>query len=240
MRAEKKFPRDVSVYRVAIDGPAGAGKSTVAKAVAAQLAIEYIDTGAMYRAVGLKLLAEGIGTDPADEKRRARVLAETEIDFAGGRVYLDGRDVSGDIRTDEISRMASACSALPAVREKLVALQRAMGERKSVLMDGRDIGSNVFPGAEFKFFLTASPEERARRRFLELREKGADVSFEGVLADIERRDYDDSHRALHPLMRADGAHEIDSTDMSAAEVTELVLLIIRGAGTAAEQKNGDF
>jgi cytidylate kinase len=221
-----------AVCRVAIDGPAGAGKSTVAKAVAARLAIEYIDTGAMYRAVGLKLLAEGIGTGPEDETRRARMLADTEIDFAEGRIYLDGRDVSGEIRTDEISRMASACSALPAVREKLVALQRAMGERKSVLMDGRDIGSNVFPSAEFKFFLTASPQERARRRFLELRERGESVSFERVLADIEQRDYDDSHRALHPLVQADGARAIDSTDMTADEVTELVLGIIRDARAA--------
>ncbi|MDR2355723.1 MAG: (d)CMP kinase [Clostridiales Family XIII bacterium] len=232
MSAQKNVPGGAVVCRVAIDGPAGAGKSTVAKAVAARLAIEYIDTGAMYRAVGLKLLAEGIGTGPADAERRARMLAETEIDFTDGRVYLDGRDVSGDIRTDEISRMASACSALPAVREKLVALQRAMGERKSVLMDGRDIGSNVFPNAEFKFFLTAAPRERARRRFLELQKKDARISFERVLADIEQRDYDDSHRALHPLVRADGAHEIDSTDMCADEVTELVLGIIRGGPLA--------
>jgi cytidylate kinase len=221
--------QSLSLYRVAIDGPAGAGKSTVAKAVAARLAIEYIDTGAMYRAVGLKLLAEGIGTDAADAARRARMLSATEIDFADGRIYLDGRDVSGDIRTDEISRTASACSALPEVREKLVALQRVMGARKSVLMDGRDIGSNVFPNAEFKFFLTASPRERARRRFLELRERGEDVLFEGVLADIERRDYDDSHRALNPLVKAEDAHEIDSTDMNADEVTELVLGMILGA-----------
>ncbi|MDR2131866.1 MAG: (d)CMP kinase [Clostridiales Family XIII bacterium] len=218
-----------AVYRVAIDGPAGAGKSTVAKAVAARLSIEYIDTGAMYRAVGLKLLAAGVGTDAADAERRARLLAETEIDFADGRIYLDGRDVSGEIRTDEISRMASACSALREVREKLVALQRAMGARKSVLMDGRDIGSNVFPSAEFKFFLTASPRERARRRFLELRDKDENARFERVLADIERRDYDDSHRDLNPLVRAADATEIDSTDMSADEVTELVLGMIREA-----------
>jgi cytidylate kinase len=211
---------------VAIDGPAGAGKSTVAKAVAARLSIEYIDTGAMYRAVGLKLLAEGIGTGPADAERRARMLSETEIDFSGGRVCLDGRDVSGDIRTDEISRMASESSALPEVREKLVALQRAMGERKSVLMDGRDIGSNVFPNAEFKFFLTASPRERARRRFCELRVKDETVEFEQVLADIERRDYNDSHRALHPLTKTDDACEIDSTEIGADEVTEMILRII--------------
>ncbi|MDR1574011.1 MAG: (d)CMP kinase [Clostridiales Family XIII bacterium] len=222
------------VYRVAIDGPAGAGKSTVAKAVAARLSIEYIDTGAMYRAVGLKLLAEGIGPGSADAQRRARMLSETEIDFAGGRVYLDGRDVSDDIRTDEVSRMASESSALPEVREKLVALQRAMGARKSVLMDGRDIGSNVFPNAEFKFFLTASPRERARRRFLELRAKDEGVDFERVLADIEQRDYNDSHRALHPLVKADGAREIDSTRISADEVTEMILEIIR---TRAPEKH---
>jgi cytidylate kinase len=228
--------RGGSVYRVAIDGPAGAGKSTVAKAVAARLSIEYIDTGAMYRAVGLKLLAEGIGTGSADAERRARMLSETEIDFSGGRIYLDGRDVSGDIRTDEISRMASESSALPEVREKLVALQRIMGERKSVLMDGRDIGSNVFPNAEFKFFLTASPRERARRRFFELRAKDKSVVFEQVLADIERRDYNDSHRALHPLAKADDAREIDSTEISADEVTEMILGIILARTTEEQLK----
>jgi cytidylate kinase len=118
----------------------------------------------------------------------------------------------------------------------LVALQRTRGARKNVLLDGRDIGSNVFPGAEFKFFLTASPEERARRRFLELQGKGEDVRFDRVLADIERRDYDDSHRALHPLVKADGAIEIDSTDMSADEVTKLVLGIILGARSAETER----
>jgi cytidylate kinase len=180
------------------------------------------------------MLAEGIGADPADAEKRARMLSETEIDFVGGRILLDGRDVSGDIRTDEISRMASESSALPEVREKLVALQRIMGARKSVLMDGRDIGSNVFPNAEFKFFLTASPRERARRRFLELRARGEDVDFEGVLADIEQRDYNDSHRPLHPLVKADDALEIDSTKISADEVTELILGVIRARSGEAE------
>jgi cytidylate kinase len=226
MSASDKTVRG-GLYRVAIDGPAGAGKSTVAKAVAERLSIEYIDTGAMYRAVGLKMLAEGIGTGTADAERRARMLSETEIDFANGRIYLDGRDVSGDIRTEEISKMASESSALPEVREKLVALQRAMGERKNVLMDGRDIGSNVFPDAEFKFFLTASPRERARRRCFDLRQKDETVEFENVLKDIEQRDHNDSHRALHPLAKADDALEIDSTNISANEVTEMILGIIR-------------
>jgi cytidylate kinase len=221
--------KNESVYQVAIDGPAGAGKSTVAKAVAARLSIEYIDTGAMYRAVGLKMLAEGIGTEPQDTDRLAAMLSKTGIDFAGGRVYLDGRDVSGDIRTDEVSKTASACSALPAVREKLVALQRAMGEKKSVLMDGRDIGNNVFTRARFKFFLTASPTERAHRRYLEFQAKNTPVSFDRVLADIEQRDYNDSHRALHPLVKAADALEIDSTDMTAEEVTEMILGIIRSS-----------
>jgi cytidylate kinase len=224
-----------AAYQVAIDGPAGAGKSTVAKAVAARLSFEYIDTGAMYRAVALKLLAEGIGTGSEDTERLKRVLSETEIDFKAGRIFLDGRDISGDIRTDEISKMASDCSALPVVREKLVALQRSMGVKKNVLMDGRDIGSNVFPAARFKFFLTASPEERARRRCLDLRARGEDISQERVLEDIARRDYNDSHRALNPLAKSSDAHEIDSTYMTAEEVTETILAVIRAADASARE-----
>ncbi|MDR2771661.1 MAG: (d)CMP kinase [Clostridiales Family XIII bacterium] len=236
MSARENAARVGAVCRVAIDGPAGAGKSTVAKAVASRLSALYIDTGAMYRAVGLKMLAEGIGTGPEDAERLAHMLAETEIDFADGRICLDGRDVSGDIRTDAISRMASECSALPSVRQKLVALQRAMGERRSVLMDGRDIGSNVFPDAEFKFFLTASPQERAHRRFLELQKRDENVSLARVLEDIEQRDYNDSHRALHPLVKTADAYEIDSTNMSAEEVTERVLAVILGARTAEAER----
>jgi cytidylate kinase len=228
--------RDASaVCQIAIDGPAGAGKSTVAKAVAARLSVEYIDTGAMYRAVGFKLLAEGVGTGAGDAERIGRVLSETEIDFADGRIYLDGRDVSGDIRTDAVSKAASDCSALPVVREKLVALQRGMGVKKSVLMDGRDIGSNVFPSARFKFFLTASHEERARRRYLELRAKGGDISLERVREDIARRDYNDSHRELNPLAKAEDAYEIDSTHMTAEEVTDMIIGIITGARADARE-----
>jgi cytidylate kinase len=233
MNASAEFTRGEAIYQVAIDGPAGAGKSTVAKAVAERLSVEYIDTGAMYRAVALKLITEGIGLGREDAKRLGRALAETEIDFTGGSIYLDGRDVSGDIRTDKISKMASDCSALPVVREKLVALQRSMGVKKSVLMDGRDIGSNVFPEARFKFFLTASPAERARRRYLELRARGEDISRERVFEDIERRDYNDSHRALNPLVKSLDAREIDSTHMTVDEVTDIMLSVILGEGAPA-------
>jgi cytidylate kinase len=216
------------VFQIAIDGPSGAGKSTIAKAVAARLSMEYIDTGAMYRAVAYKMLEEGIGTGGGDAARLRAMLACTDVDFSGGRICLDGRDVSGEIRNSEIAEMASACSALPAVREKLVALQREMGKKKSVVMDGRDIGSNVFPDARFKFYLTAAPEERAHRRHLELLEKGEGVTPEKVLADIMKRDHDDSHRKLNPLTKTADAMEIDSTEMCASEVTDVILKKIRG------------
>ena len=171
------------IYRIAIDGPSGAGKSTIAKAVAKALDIDYIDTGAMYRAIGYKIKTEGI--DLADEQAIQEMLDRTEIDFRQGDIYLDGVIVNKEIRTPDMSMMASACSQLPAVREKLVQLQRAMGTRKSVIMDGRDIGTNVLTDAEYKIYLTASAEERARRRFLELREKGEEQSYESVLEDIK-------------------------------------------------------
>ena len=151
------------ILRIAIDGPSGAGKSTVAKAVAEKLGIDYIDTGAMYRAVGFKMLREGVGAE--DTGRVERMLNDTEIDFRSGRIFLDGEDISAGIRTQEISEAASECAQIGIVREKLVQIQRDIGHRKSVVMDGRDIGTNVFPDAQFKFFLTATPEERARRRF---------------------------------------------------------------------------
>ena len=223
------YPQD-EVFQISVDGPSGAGKSTVAKALAESLSIEYIDTGAMYRAVAFRLVKDGV--DVADLPRVERALDEMSIDLAEGRVFLDGGDVSGLIRTAEISRLASLCSALPRVREKLVPLQRAMCRRKSVVIDGRDIGSNVFPDARFKFFLTASAEERARRRCSELLEKDGNASFEAVLADIMSRDHNDSHRAVNPLVRPDGAVEIDSTSMTAQEVVSFMLDNIRaGLGT---------
>ena len=207
-------------FRIAIDGPSGAGKSTIAKAVAARLGIDYIDTGAMYRAVGLKMIRHHV---PMEESQALRdLLAHTDIDFSQGNIILDGQTVNDLIRTPEVSMAASACSALGMVRGKLVELQRQMGRRKSVIMDGRDIGTNVLPDAEYKYFLTASVEERARRRFLELQERGEKAEQSQVLKDIQTRDYNDSTRALNPLRKADDAVEIDSTDMTVDEVVNYI------------------
>ena len=208
------------VFQIAIDGPSGAGKSTVAKAVARRLGIEYIDTGAMYRALGLKLLERGVAMD--DEEAVKKVLAETEIDFRAGSIFLDGQAVEHLIRTPEVSMAASACSALPFVREKLVALQQQLGARKSVVMDGRDICAVVFPGARFKYFITASDEERARRRYRELLEKGEQTTFDEVLAAIRARDHNDMTRAASPLVKAVDAEEIDTTGMSIDQVTDYI------------------
>lgn len=212
-------------YRVAIDGPSGAGKSTIAKAVAKQLGIDYIDTGAMYRSVGYKMKQEGIAVD--DTERLQEMLDHTEIDFVKGDIILDGVIVNDKIRTSEISQAASKCSALPAVREKLVQLQRGMGTKKSVIMDGRDIGTNVLKDAEYKIFLTASAEERAERRHKELLEKGEEISYEEVLKDIQQRDYDDMNRTLNPLRKAEDATEVDTTGLTIDQVIEAVLQQIK-------------
>ena len=213
------------ILRIAIDGPSGAGKSTIAKIVAEKMGIDYIDTGAMYRAIGLKMIKEGVSREDTEEAAAARqeVLDRTDIDFDGGVITLDGEDVEGKIRTPEISIAASDYSKFPEVRSKLVAIQREIGHRKSVVMDGRDIGTNVFPDAQYKFFLNATPEERARRRVKELLEKGEDVSFEETLEDIKKRDYNDTHRKLNPLAKADDAIEIDTTGMTVDEEAAAVL-----------------
>lgn len=208
------------ILRIAIDGPSGAGKSTIAKLVAKKLGVEYVDTGAMYRAVGYKM--KNLGIDPEDMESVERTLAETEIDFDNGVIRLDGEDVSGVIRTPEVSAAASVYSALPPVREKLVEIQRAIGHKKSVVMDGRDIGTNVFKDAQFKFYLTASAEERARRRWKELCEKGEEKEFSEILADIEQRDYNDMHRKLNPLQQAEDAILVDSTEMTIEEVVDTI------------------
>lgn len=208
------------ILRIAIDGPSGAGKSTIAKLVAKKLGVEYVDTGAMYRAVGYKM--KNLGIDPEDTESVVRTLAETEIDFDNGVIRLDGEDVSGVIRTPEVSAAASVYSALPPVREKLVEIQRAIGHKKSVVMDGRDIGTNVFKDAQFKFYLTASAEERARRRWKELCEKGEEKEFSEILADIEQRDYNDMHRKLNPLQQAEDAILVDSTEMTIEEVVDTI------------------
>ena len=211
----------INRIRIAVDGPAGSGKSTVAKEVAKELNIDYIDTGAMYRAIAVKLIRTG--TDYNDPEGLAKMLASTDVDFSAGKTYLDGEDVSGIIRTPEVSALASPSSAIPAIRYKLTDLQQAMGERKSVIMDGRDIGTVVFPDAEFKFFLVAEPDIRAKRRTLELQEKGEAADFETVKAEMLKRDHQDSTRAFRPLKKADDAIEIDTSYMSIEEVTKAIL-----------------
>lgn len=212
------------IYQVAIDGPSGAGKSTIAKKLAEILHIDYIDTGAMYRAIGYKIKKKNV--DMYDEGTLHELLADTVVDLHEGRIFLDGEDVSSVIRTPEMSKMASDCSALAAVRQKLVELQRHMAKSKSVIMDGRDIGTNVLTDARFKIYLTASVEERARRRYKELLEKGEAVTLQEVEEDMRRRDYNDSHRQLNPLRKAEDAVEIDSTTMTMEEVVERILNIV--------------
>ena len=213
-----------NIYQIAIDGPSGAGKSTIAKALASILKIDYIDTGAMYRAIGYKIVREGV--DMYDEAALEAMLKTTDVDLSEGKVLLDGEDVSGKIRTPEMSKMASDCSALGAVRVKLVELQRGMAKSKSVIMDGRDIGTNVLTDAKYKIYLTATVEERATRRYKELIEKGENVTFEDVLEDMKKRDHNDSTRALNPLRKADDAIEIDSTEMKFQEVVDKILGIV--------------
>ena len=217
------------LLRIAIDGPSSAGKSTMAKRLAKDLAIDYIDTGAMYRALALKIFRTGI--DPNNAEQLATLLATTDVDYAGGSIFLDGENVDAFIRTQEVSEMASVSSAIPAVREKLVAIQKAMGQRKSLVMDGRDIGTNVLKDvAEIKFFLTASSLVRAKRRALEYAEKGLPCNVEEVQKDLEARDYRDSHRETNPLKQADDAILIDSSDMNIEEVVTAMKEIIKEKG----------
>jgi cytidylate kinase len=213
---------------IAIDGPAASGKSTTAQLLAQKLGYVYIDTGAMYRACALK--AKKMGIDINDEESIRELLDDIDIRIENhnskNRIFLDGEDVSEDIRADDISALASAISAIPAVRYKMVELQRKMGEKGGVILDGRDIGTFVFPTAEVKFFLTASPEVRAKRRWLELQQKGINKDFSEVLADLVKRDNNDSQRALAPLKKADDAIEVDTSNMTIEEQTDYLYQII--------------
>ena len=212
--------------RIALDGPSGAGKSTIAKKIAHDLDIDYIDTGAMYRAIGYKLkVLNNVNLEDAAELQA--VLDSTEIDFHKGNTLLDGNVINDEIRTPEATKMASLCSAIPAVREKLVVLQRKMGQEKSVVMDGRDIGTNVLKDAEYKFFMTASAEERAERRYKEMLEKGMETTYDEVLNDIIQRDHNDTTRELNPLRKAEDALEVDTTGMSIEEVVEFIVSRIK-------------
>ena len=206
----------MKLFRIAIDGPSGSGKSTVAKILASDYNLEYVDTGAMYRAMGLKILREGIECKEGPELDE--LLEKTVIDFSDGKITLDGEDVSGLIRTQEISMMASDCSAFATVRTKLDTIQKEIGRTKNVVMDGRDICTVVMPDAEHKFYVTASAEERARRRYKELIEKGQEADFDTVLKEINERDYNDTHRDVNPLRKAEDAIEIDTTGLSIEEV----------------------
>lgn len=211
---------------IAIDGPGGAGKSTVAKSVATRLNVDYIDTGAMYRAVAYKTIINDVDVD--DTEKIKELLEETVIDFSKGDIFLDGKNVNKEIREPEISKVASKVSQIFEVREKLVELQRIMAKTKSVVMDGRDIGTNVLPEANCKFYMTASPQERAKRRYDELKSKGKDVSYEDVFSDIVHRDKQDMERELNPLRKAEDAVEIDTTGHNIQEVVDIILKKVQG------------
>ena len=215
------------MLRVAIDGPGGTGKSTIAKAIAERFGIEYIDTGAMYRALGLK--ASRLGIDPADEAAVRAMLGDTVIDFAGGRTMLDGEDVSGLIRTNEISMAASNISKLAMVRAKVDEVSRHLAATKDVVMEGRDIGTTVIPDAEVKIFMTASPGIRARRRYDQLIEAGKEADYDQIFKETAERDWQDSHREVSPLRQADDAVLLDTSDMSLEENIDAVAEIITNA-----------
>lgn len=219
----------MGIFSVAIDGPSGAGKSTVARALAARTGALYLDTGAMYRAVGLYMLRAGV--DPRDAAAVAQRVDGADVrvqyvDGLGQRVYLGREDVSEQIRQPQVSMAASAVSAVPAVRERMVDMQRQIARGHSVVMDGRDIGTKVLPGATLKVYLSADSAVRARRRYEELRAKGATDTYEQVLEEMKRRDYDDSTRAASPLCQADDAVFVDSTGMSEREVVERVCALL--------------
>ena len=217
------------IRALAIDGPAGAGKSTIARAVSKELGWIYVDTGAMFRAVALFFLREGISADDAAGIRERIGGVNVTLGHENGeqQVFLNGENVTGLIRTEEVGNMASACSVYPEVRQKLLELQRGLAEQQPVVMDGRDIGTVVLPDADTKVYLTASVEVRARRRFLELMEKGAACDIAEIEKDIRERDWRDMHRETAPLKQAEDAVLVDSSDMTAAEVTEQILSLVR-------------
>ena len=211
-------------YNIAIDGPAGAGKSTIAKRVSAELSFIYVDTGAMYRGIALYLLKNAIQPEDLDSVKHALGEIEIAIQYVGGEqhVLLNGEDVSGQIRTEEVANMASKSSALPCVREKLLELQQKLARENDVVMDGRDIGTNILPDAQLKIYLTASVDTRANRRYKELLEKGTDCDLEEIKKDIEQRDYQDMHREIAPLRQAADAVYLDSSDLTIDQVVEKI------------------
>lgn len=220
----------MSYKSVAIDGPAGAGKSTLARKLAERLGYLYVDTGAIYRTVALAVLRAGV--DPADEAGVGGLLEGLDVKMAYGedgvqRMYLAGEDVSAAIREHQISGAASKVSAIPAVRAFLLDFQRKQAREGSVVMDGRDIGTVVLPGADVKIFLTAAPEARARRRLLELEQRGQKADFETVLRDIKDRDYSDEHRPIAPLKQAEDAALLDTTRLNLEQSLEALLSLVK-------------
>ena len=207
-------------YNVAIDGPAGAGKSTIAKLVAIEKGYIYVDTGAMYRALAVHFLKKGIAPENTEEVVEACRSADVSIRYEDGvqQVYLNGENVTGMLRTEEVGNMASKTSAIPEVREKLLELQRTLAKENDVIMDGRDIGTNILPDADVKIYLTASVETRAKRRYDELKEKGEDCDLEQIARDIKERDERDMNRETAPLKQADDAILVDSSYMTIPEV----------------------
>lgn len=218
--------------KIAVDGPAGAGKSTIARLVAKKLGLRYLDTGAMYRAVTLEALRRGVCLADEEALMRVATSMDLEIVFDGetkdNHIYINGEDVTGFIRQPEISDHVSAVSSHKKVREFIVALQEQIGRQGSIVMDGRDIGTVVMPDADWKFFLQATTEERARRRQRELEERGVTVDFSELQEQIRRRDHLDSTRENSPLRKADGAIEIDTTCLEISQVVEKVLCLIEG------------
>ncbi|CEP80720.1 (d)CMP kinase [Paraclostridium sordellii] len=210
---------------IAVDGPAGAGKSTIAKIVADKLNINYIDTGAMYRAITYKVLTNNI--DINDENAIVEVAKNSDIDFKDNNIYLDGKILKEEIRTPQISHNVSNIAQIKDVRHLMVDVQRDIGNKSSVILDGRDIGSYVFPNADYKFYLVASPEERGERRYKELIKKGYETTLDEVINDVIRRDEIDSNREFAPLVKAKDAIEIDTTGKNIDNVVESVISKIK-------------
>lgn len=224
----RKEDRSMKI-NIAIDGPAGAGKSSIAKEISRQFGFVYVDTGAMYRAIGLYMLRKGI--NPKEAEKVLPLLSEIKLSLRfskeGQRVLLNGEDVSEEIREPQVSMAASDVSAIPGVRDFLLNLQQEMAKQNDVIMDGRDIGTVVLPNAQLKIYLTASAEERAQRRRAQLQEKGIEDSFETVLEDIKRRDYQDSHRKVAPLKSAADAQYFDTTGNTLEESVQMLSNIIK-------------